>query len=54
MHNGDRPMDGKMLTERAFRLLTIDLDDTLWPCAPTIKRAEAVLYAWLELSLIHI
>jgi len=37
-----------MPTERAFRLLTIDLDDTLWPCAPTIGRAEAVLYAWLE------
>ncbi|WP_133511504.1 HAD family hydrolase [Candidatus Thiosymbion oneisti] len=38
----------KLPTERAFRLLTIDLDDTLWPCAPTIERAEAVLYAWLE------
>ncbi len=37
-----------MPTERAFRLLTIDLDDTLWPCAPTIERAEAVLHAWLE------
>jgi len=38
----------KMPTEHAFELLTIDLDDTLWPCAPTIERAEAVLYAWLE------
>jgi len=38
----------KMPTERTFRLLTIDLDDTLWPCAPTIERAEVVLYAWLE------
>jgi len=37
-----------MPTERTFRLLTIDLDDTLWPCAPTIERAETVLYAWLE------
>lgn len=39
---------GKMTTKRAFRLLTIDLDDTLWPCAPTIRRAEAGLYAWLR------
>jgi len=38
----------KMLAARAFELLTLDLDDTLWPCAPTIERAEAVLYAWLE------
>jgi len=38
----------KMIAERAFRLLTIDLDDTLWPCASTIRRAEARLYAWLE------
>jgi len=38
----------KMPTERTFRLLTIDLDDTLWPCAPTIERAESALYAWLE------
>ncbi len=38
----------KMIAERAFGLLTIDLDDTLWPCAPAIQRAEARLYAWLE------
>jgi len=38
----------KMPTERAFGLLTIDLDDTLWPCAPTIERAESALYTWLE------
>lgn len=31
-----------------FRLLTIDLDDTLWPCYRTIRRAEDALYAWLE------
>lgn len=30
------------------RLLTIDLDDTLWPCFPTIKRAERALYDWLS------
>ena len=39
-----------MIAKRAFRLLTIDLDDTLWPCEPVILRAEAGLYAWLEQS----
>jgi len=29
------------------RLITIDLDDTVWPCAPVIQAAEAALYAWL-------
>ncbi len=29
------------------RLITIDLDDTLWPCAPVIQAAEAAVYAWL-------
>lgn len=32
----------------ALKLITIDLDDTLWPCAPVIRNAEATLYAWLE------
>jgi putative hydrolase of the HAD superfamily len=31
-----------------IQLITIDLDDTLWPCRPTIIAAEAALYAWLE------
>ncbi|MBK1732355.1 HAD family hydrolase [Thiococcus pfennigii] len=30
-----------------YRLLTIDLDDTLWPCAPVIRAAEEALHAWL-------
>ncbi len=30
--------------------LTLDLDDTLWPVAPAIERAEAALHAWL---LVH-
>ena len=30
-----------------IRLITIDLDDTLWPCAPVIRRAEESLYRWL-------
>lgn len=28
--------------------LTLDLDDTLWPVAPVIERAEAQLHAWLQ------
>jgi putative hydrolase of the HAD superfamily len=31
-----------------IRALTLDLDDTLWPIAPVIERAEAVLHRWLE------
>ena len=30
------------------KLLTIDLDDTLWPCMPTILRAETISYEWLS------
>ncbi len=36
MHQGQR-----------IRLITIDLDDTVWPCAPVIRDAEQALYAWL-------
>ncbi len=31
----------------ALRLITIDLDDTVWPCRPVIERAEGQLYRWL-------
>jgi FMN hydrolase / 5-amino-6-(5-phospho-D-ribitylamino)uracil phosphatase len=31
-----------------IKLITVDLDDTLWPCGPVLARAEATLYAWLE------
>lgn len=31
----------------AIRLITFDLDDTLWPCRPVIRRAERVVYQWL-------
>ena len=37
-----------MTVKIRYRLLTFDLDDTLWPCTPTILQAEAALYAWLE------
>ncbi len=32
----------------AIRLITFDLDDTLWPCKPVIRRAERVVYEWLQ------
>lgn len=31
----------------AIKLITIDLDDTVWPCAPVIRAAEHALYEWL-------
>lgn len=31
-----------------IRAITIDLDDTIWPIAPAIVRAEAALDAWLR------
>jgi FMN hydrolase / 5-amino-6-(5-phospho-D-ribitylamino)uracil phosphatase len=31
----------------SIRALTLDLDDTLWPIAPAIARAEVVLHRWL-------
>jgi putative hydrolase of the HAD superfamily len=30
-----------------IRTITLDLDDTLWPIHPVIKRAEECLYAWI-------
>lgn len=30
-----------------IRCVTFDLDDTLWPCEPTITKAEQALYDWL-------
>lgn len=30
-----------------LQLITIDLDETVWPCAPVIQAAEAAHYAWL-------
>jgi len=31
-----------------IKLLTFDLDDTLWPCKPTIIAAENKLYEWMQ------
>ena len=35
------------MTLPSIRALTLDLDDTLWPIAPAIARAEVVLHRWL-------
>lgn len=32
----------------AIKVLSFDLDDTLWPCFPTIIRAEKLLFQWLS------
>ena len=32
-----------------LRLITFDLDDTLWPCRPVIQAAEGTLFEWLQL-----
>jgi len=31
-----------------IRCVVFDLDDTLWPCEPTIVKAEEALYNWLQ------
>jgi len=31
-----------------IKVLSFDLDDTLWPCRPTIYQAEKLLYQWLS------
>jgi HAD superfamily hydrolase (TIGR01549 family) len=31
-----------------IKIISFDLDDTLWPCQPTINRAEQALYDWLR------
>ncbi len=33
---------------QTIKVLSFDLDDTLWPCYPTIQRAEKLLYQWLS------
>lgn len=36
-----------MIPGRRWSLLTLDLDDTLWPCGAVIAAAEQALYDWL-------
>ena len=37
-----------MINLEKIRGISFDLDDTLWPVAPTIERAEASLQVWLR------
>lgn len=37
-----------MIHPANIRAITLDLDDTLWPIAPTMVRAEAVLHQYLR------
>ena len=34
-------------SRRPIRAITLDLDDTLWPCEPTLQRAERLAHDWL-------
>ncbi len=36
-----------MANSQSIKVLSFDLDDTLWPCTPTILRAEELLFQWL-------
>ncbi len=36
------------LSNPPFRLITFDLDDTVWPCVPVIQAAEEALHGWLR------
>jgi FMN hydrolase / 5-amino-6-(5-phospho-D-ribitylamino)uracil phosphatase len=36
------------MTYSTIQAITLDLDDTLWPVWPTIKKAEAALHDWLK------
>ena len=37
-----------MSKTKKIKLLSFDLDDTLWPCKPTIMAAEHKLYEWMQ------
>ncbi len=43
-----RIADDSEMFGMTIRCITFDLDDTLWECWPTIRRAEQTLFAWLQ------
>lgn len=47
VHNAAMQRRKPLATGRSVDLITVDLDDTLWPCLDTIRRAEDALYDWL-------
>lgn len=36
------------MTPQSFKLICFDLDDTLWPIAPVMQRADAAVMTWLH------
>lgn len=34
--------------QASIQVITFDLDDTLWPIQPVIRRAEGIFFAWLQ------
>ena len=44
----DRQGTSDMNSMFNVRLITVDLDDTVWPCDSVIQQAEAVLIDWLQ------
>ncbi len=38
------------MQQKQFKVITFDLDDTLWECMPIIERAEQKLRSWLEVN----
>lgn len=38
------------LPAHRFKLITLDLDETLWPCEPVIRAAERAVFDWLNAS----
>lgn len=43
-------LSGSFSLFQNIKVIAFDLDDTLWPCMPTINRAEAETYKWLQQS----
>lgn len=39
---------GKPSVFANIECVTLDLDDTLWPVTPTLKKAEQLLYDWID------
>lgn len=43
-----RSVSDEAVTRASIRLITLDLDDTLWPCVPVIQAAEEAFHDWLR------
>ena len=43
-----------MRSNPPIKAVAFDLDDTLWPVAPTIDRAEKIMAAWVLANYPHV